>query len=205
MTGGVIETRAERLLPPSRKPYAEIAWWGMVLFIMSEGAMFAYFLASYFYLGVANPSWPPAGTEKPKLALPLIMTALLVTSSIVLYLGEKSYENDKRGAYRIGVIVTLALGIGFLLLQWREYHDKLQHVSPTEHAYESLFFTITSFHGAHVAIGLLILAWTLLRETTGWIDPDRPVAIHVSSLYWHFVDVVWLAIIVCIYLSPRFY
>lgn len=205
MSGGVIETRAERLLPPSRKPYADVGWWGMVLFIMTEGTMFAYFLTSYFFLGVENPRWPPAGVPEPALRLPLVMTALLVASSIALYVAQRAFDNSKRRHYRIGVLVTLLLGIGFLLLQWREYHEKLLTASPSDNSYESLFFTITSFHGAHVLVGLLILAWTLLRETTGRIDPERPVAIHVSSLYWHFVDVVWLAIIVCIYLSPRFY
>lgn len=200
-----IEMRHDHLLPPSSKPYAEVGWWAMVLFCLSEGAMFAYFLASYFYLGIDNQFWPPAGIEKPKLELPLIMTALLLTSSIVLYVAEKKFESGKRVAYRVGTAVTLLLGAGFLLLQWREYHDKLKHFTPQAHAYGSLFFTITGFHGAHVATGLLMIGWTLAREITGWVKPEQPLAVHNTSLYWHFVDGVWLAILTSLYLSPRFY
>jgi heme/copper-type cytochrome/quinol oxidase subunit 3 len=175
----------------------------MVLLCASEAALFAYFIVSYFYLGAANPAWPPAGTELPKLQLPLIMTALLLSSSVVLIVAERQRERGNRAAYRAGLALTMILGIGFLSMQAMEYREKLQHFKPTSNAYASTFFTITGFHGAHVAFGVLLLLLTLFRDLLGRIDPDRPVAVKVSSLYWHFVDLVWLVILTSLYLSPR--
>ena len=200
-----IELRSDHLLPEARTPHQEVAWWAMVLFCMNEGALFAYFIASYFYVGLGNRFWPPMGIDRPALRLPLIMTALLLSSSVVLWLAERGRERGARLRYRLLTGLTLLLGLGFLYLQGREYREKLHHFTPQTHAYTSLFFTITGFHGAHVAFGLLLIAWALLRDLRGRVDPAKPLAITVTSLYWHFVDGVWLVILLSLYLSPRFY
>ena len=198
------ELRSDHLLPPAWKPSHEVGWWAMVLVCATEAALFAYFIAAYFYLAVSNPAWPPAGFELPKLEKPLIMTLLLVSSSVVLFIAERLREHGRRAAYRVGTGVTVLLGVGFLALQTLEYREKLRTMSPMSNAYASTFYTITGFHGAHVAFGLLLLLYTLLRDSLGRIEPERPIVVKVSSLYWHFVDVVWLAILTSLYLSPRF-
>jgi heme/copper-type cytochrome/quinol oxidase subunit 3 len=175
----------------------------MMLVCASEAALFAYFIVSYFYLGASNPAWPPAGVQLPKLEKPLIMTVLLVSSSVVLVLAERQREHGRRSVYRGGVALTVLLGIAFLALQAGEYREKLRTLAPTSNAYASLFYTITGFHGTHVAFGLLLLLFTLLRDVRGRIDPERPIPVKVASLYWHFVDIVWLAILTSLYLSPR--
>ena len=200
-----IELRSDHLLPPAQRPHNEVGWWGMVLFLFNEAALFASLIASYLYLGLRSRFWPPAGIPKPELRLPLIMTALLVSSSIVLVFAEKAFERGARAAHRVGTLITVALGVAFLLIQAREYADKLAHGSPTEHAYESLFFTITGLHGAHVAFGLLVLLWALARAWSGTSTPRHPLAVKNASLYWHFVDGVWLVILTTLYLSPRWY
>ena len=199
------EMRSDHMLPPANNPRAEVGWWGMVVFLLNEATLFACLIASYFYLGIENTSWPPAGMERPQLGLPLIMTLLLVSSSVVLVYADRSFERGQRVRYRAGMIVTVLLGLGFLLLQAREYQDKLQHMSPTQHAYPSVFFTITGLHGTHVAFGLLLLLWALLREVTGRLNTRHSLAIKNVSLYWHFVDGVWLVILTSLYLSPRWY
>ena len=200
-----IEMRSDHLLPPPPSPRSHTAWWGMVLFLLNEATLFASLIGGYFYLGLGNRSWPPAGTPKPELRLPLVMTALLLSSSIVLFFGEKGFEQGKRIRYRIATLVTILLGLGFLFVQAREYADKLKAHSPSENAYESIFFTITGLHGTHVAFGVLFLVWALCREWSGTTHPRYPLAIKNSSLYWHFVDGVWLVILTCLYLSPRWY
>lgn len=199
-----IESGADRLLPPAASPAAQVGGWGMVLFICNEAALFACLVASYFYLGVSNPAWPPAGIEKPVLRLPIIMTVLLVSSSVVLLWAERQHTSGHRAAYRAGTVVTIVLGLGFLALQAREYADKLAHVRATENAYTSMFFTITGLHGTHVAFGVLMLLWALCREIAG-TAPPHALAIRNTSLYWHFVDAVWLVILTSLYLSPRWY
>jgi heme/copper-type cytochrome/quinol oxidase subunit 3 len=200
-----IETRSDHLLPPPPSPRSQVGWWGMVLFCMNEAALFACLIARYFYLGLNSRFWPQAGIEKPKLRMPLIMTALLLSSSAVLVYAERGFEKGQRIRYRIGTLITVLLGLGFLYVQLREYHDKLKTMHPTEHAYASIFYTITGLHGTHVAFGLLVLLWALLRDLTGTTQPRYPLAIKNASLYWHFVDGVWLVILTSLYLSPRWY
>jgi heme/copper-type cytochrome/quinol oxidase subunit 3 len=202
MTAGAQEVR---LLPPGRMTHREVGYWGMVLFCFTEAALFAYLLSSYFYLGVSNAFWPPAGVERPKLQKPLIMTALLLSSSIVLFFAEKAREHGKKRPYFAGVTVTILLGLGFLAFQFAEYREKLRHMPPRSHAYASIFYLITGFHGSHVALGLLLLIWTLLADGRGRLSVDAPLAVKNASLYWHFVDGVWLVILTCLYLSPRWY
>jgi heme/copper-type cytochrome/quinol oxidase subunit 3 len=177
----------------------------MVLFLLNEGALFASLLSSYLYLGVENHSWPPTGTSKPELALPLGMTAVLLSSSITCFLAERGYERGRSAAYRLGTFVTMLLGIAFLGMQAIEYRNKLQHGGPAQNAYQSTFFTITGLHGVHVAFGILFLAWALLREWRGTTSPRRSLAVRNASVYWHFVDGVWLVILTTLYLSPRWY
>jgi heme/copper-type cytochrome/quinol oxidase subunit 3 len=190
-------------LPLARTGRAEAGRWAMLLFLVNEATLFGCLVASYFYLGFVTHVWPPSGVERPALALPLIMTALLLSSSVALVAAEAALKRRKPTAYRAGVVVAIGLGAGFLALQLVEYHDKLGRLHPSDNAYASLFYTITGLHGTHVAFGLLFLAWALARESTGTASPSRSVAIRNSSLYWHFVDAVWLVILTSLYLSPR--
>jgi cytochrome c oxidase subunit III len=182
---------------------AEVGRSGMVLFLVNEATLFACLVSSYFYLALASPKWPPAGIALPSLTLPLIMTAALLSSSGVLVYAERELERGNRARYRAGVSVTVLLGATFLLLQAKEYAEKLHDVSPTASAYGSLFFTITGLHGAHVAFGLLFLLWSLLASVKRPSLSARSLAISNASLYWHFVDGVWLVILTSLYLSPR--
>jgi heme/copper-type cytochrome/quinol oxidase subunit 3 len=200
-----IELRSDHLLPPACRPHNDVGWWAMVLFLFNEAALFASLLASYLYLGLRSSAWPPPGVAKPALELPLIMTALLLSSSVALVVADRAFERGATTMHRAWTLVTVVLGASFLLIQAREYADKLKHGGPTGHAYESLFFTITGLHGAHVAFGLLLLLWALARAWSGTTTPRRPLAIKNASLYWHFVDGVWLVILTTLYLSPRWY
>lgn len=194
-----------RLLPAPEHPRATVDWWGMAWFCATEATLFACLLASYFYLGVSNPRWPPAGIPDPKLQLPLVMTVLLVSSSVVIHWGEKALTSGGRARFRAALAVTMLLGLGFLSLQALEYADKLKHESPSGHAYTALFFATTGLHGAHVAFGLLMWAYVGLRELLGHFDARHHVAVKNVSLYWHTVDAIWLAILAVLYLSPRLY
>lgn len=196
---------ATRSTGPADAVHREVGYWAMGLFCCTEAALFAYLLSSYFYLGVSNSSWPPAGSLVPALPKPLFMTVFLVSSSVVLLFAERVRATRGPRAYRIGVLITIALGLGFLTLMTLEYRDKLPFMTPQSSAYASLFYLITGFHGSHVCLGLLILGWTLVADTRGRLSGEPPVAVKNASLYWHFVDGVWLVILTCLYLSPRWY
>lgn len=192
-----------RPAPRPERSTRSVAWWGMALLCATEGTLFACLIASYFYLAVGSRRWPPPGIEVPKLLLPGMMTACLVLSSAVLHWAERGIRQGQRGRLTAALAGSIMLGAAFLALQAREYADKLKHFRPQEHAYASLFYTITGFHGAHVAAGVLLLSYTLLRAARGHFTARDHVGVSVTALYWHFVDVVWLVIVISLYLSPR--
>ena len=177
-----------------------LGWWGMTWLIATEAALFAYLLFAYFYLAsAAQTRWPPSGPPELSLALP--NTFVLLASSAALLWAERGMDRDRPGRLRLGLAVTILLGAAFLVVQGFEYHRAA--FSPSTDAYGSLFFTITGLHGAHVLVGLLMNAFALAMALAGPLTRARRVAIHNAALYWHFVDVVWLVVFTCLYLSPR--
>jgi heme/copper-type cytochrome/quinol oxidase subunit 3 len=174
---------------------------GMWMFIITEAALFLMLFFSYFYLAQGGWTWP--FQKPPKLHYALPMLAVLWISSAVLYWGEKAVEKQRRATGMLSLILTLALGIGFLVLSFFEYREHLRELKPTSNVYGSIFYTITSFHALHVITGLLMLAYLLILPE--WEPTDRPPhrPFHNAALYWHFVDVVWLFVVVFLYVVPN--
>lgn len=181
-----------------------LGWWGMVLFVTTEAALFAVLLASYFYLRFQSGSpWPPGGIKEPELMRPLIMTALLLPSSLPVMWAERGIRRGRRGRLRLGLLATLLMGGAFLAMQAMEYATKLTEFTLTTNVYGSLFYTITGFHGLHVTVGLLMVAWLLAASLRGSFGYRRHERVRLTAIYWHFVDVVWAAILFTVYLSER--
>ncbi|MGH2788334.1 MAG: cytochrome c oxidase subunit 3 [Actinomycetota bacterium] len=197
--------------PPSGRLADHVAgstsfgWWGMVWLIATEAMLFGALIASYFYLRFkSGVEWPPGDIAKPTLALPLVMTVILLSSSIPVHMAERAVKKGNQRTLRVGLAVGFVLGAAFLSLQSVEYAEKLREFSPTTNAYGSLFFTITGFHGLHVLIGLLFSLWTQTRAWRDAFDENRHVTVQNFTMYWHFVDVVWIFVLATIYLSPNF-
>ena len=176
----------------------------MVLFIATEATLFAVLLGSYFYIRFqAGPQWPPPQIGPPELMVPLIMTALLLPSSLPLIWAERGIRLGQQWRLRVGLATTLALGLGFLTMLATEYGQTLEEFTLTTDTYGSLFYTVTGFHGLHVTGGLLMLGWLLAASIRGSFDSSRHEPVRLIALYWHFVGVVWVAILFTIYLEPR--
>ena len=128
---------------------------------------------------------------------------------------EDHEEIARAVAHRIAAVIRdkaeagerCVLGLVFLYVQYREYHEKLKHFRPWSHSYGAIFFTITGFHGMHVLFGVLVLAWALVRATVngGHWDEHEHTGVACVSLYWHTVDAVWLFIVASLYVSPHLY
>jgi len=175
-------------------------WWVMVLIICTEAMLFAYLLFYYFYLGsMANTPWPPGGPPDLKLALP--NTIILLLSSATMWWGETGIRSGSQMRLRMGMLITLILGIIFLVIQGIEYSKK--DFALQSNAYGSLFFTITGFHGAHVFVGLLFNLVVQIRAWLGHFTMERHLAVTNAAMYWHFVDAVWLVVFTSLYLVPR--
>ena len=192
-------------LPNHAEGPRAFGWWGMVWLIATEATLFGMLIASYFYLRFRHgPVWPPDGIEKPELVLPLVMTAILWSSSFPVHVAERGIRRGQQGRLRFGLAAGFLLGATFLVMTLAvEWPEKLRHFSPTTNVYGSLFFTLTGFHAAHVAGGLALSAWTQVRAWRGAFDEHRHLTVQNFALYWHFVDVVWAFVLSAIYLSPH--
>ncbi len=177
-------------------------WWGMVLLITTEFALFASLIASYFYLRSGQPVWPPDGIKMPELTLPIIMTCVLALSSVPMFWASSGVRKGNQTALRIGLLLSFLLGLAFIGMQVYEY----AHEDATfgGNSYGSLFFTITGLHGLHVTLGLLLNIFVSIQAWMGLFSEKRHLAIENVALYWHFVDAVWVFMIFpSLYILPR--
>jgi heme/copper-type cytochrome/quinol oxidase subunit 3 len=175
--------------------------WAMVMFVATEASLFVMLFFTYYYLGhVSRGPWPP---EPPKMRLALIMLVVLLVSSAVLHAGELAEKAGRKAAARGFVALTVLMGVGFLALQTVEYRNHLKTLLPTDNAYGSIFYTLTSFHAAHLVLGLLMLVYVLALPEIGPGTKPPHRALHNASLYWHFVDFVWVLIVALLYVAPN--
>jgi len=172
----------------------------MYTLIATESLLFVCLFASYFFLN-SDDRW--ATDQPPKLTYALIMLFVLLLSSFVLGWGEKQAGAEQYGAARLALWLTVLLGLGFMGLQYFEYGDHWKTLTPMSDSYGSIFYAITTFHAAHVVMGLLMLGYVGILPSYGptRVPPYRPY--HVAALYWHFVDVVWIAVVGLLYILPN--
>jgi heme/copper-type cytochrome/quinol oxidase subunit 3 len=203
-TAAVTTELPEGDLPHLAHGSRSFGWWGMVWLIATEATLFAALIASYFYLRfLSTPVWPPDGIEDPELVLPLVMSAILLSSTIPVHIAERGIKEGKQGRLRWGLGIGFLLGAIFMVLTLAvEWPEKLHEFSPTTNAYGSLYFMITGFHAAHVIGGLLFSLWTQVRAGRGAFSKERHLTVQNFAMYWHFVDVVWIFVLSTIYLSP---
>ncbi len=183
---------------------------GMALFIVSEVMFFAAFFWAFFNSSVFPKLpltdtweimvgvWPPEGivTFDPW-DIPFINTLILLLSgTTVTWAHHALLENNQRDLVR-GLALTVTLGVLFSLMQAYEYHHA--HFGFTDGIYASTFYLATGFHGAHVLMGTTFLAVNLVRARRGTLTPKGHLGFEFAAWYWHFVDVVWLFLFICVY------
>ncbi|HZU65048.1 MAG TPA: cytochrome c oxidase subunit 3 [Novosphingobium sp.] len=181
--------------------------YGMILFIASEvmffvGWFWAFFDFSLFPSTIAKVvggHWPPVGIDKvlDPFDLPLLNTLILLCSGTTVTWAHHGLIHGDRGALKKGLLLTIVLGLLFTSLQAFEYaHAPFAFGKNT---YGSAFYMATGFHGLHVIIGTIFLTVCLFRAYRGDFTPRQHFGFEAAAWYWHFVDVVWLFLFVCIY------
>ncbi|HXE20158.1 cytochrome c oxidase subunit 3 [Castellaniella sp. UC4442_H9] len=174
-------------------------WWGMMALIATEAALFSYLIFSYFYLGSqTGQHWPPEGL--PKLGIGALNTGVLLSSSVFVWLCERLVRRRRIRWAAASMGTGILLGLIFVGIQLREWHNHPYGIAT--HQYGSLYFTITGFHVLHVLVGLVVLSMLLIWVAMGYFDERRSAALKIGSLYWHFVDVVWIFIFTTLYVTP---
>jgi heme/copper-type cytochrome/quinol oxidase subunit 3 len=177
------------------------ATWGLALFITTEAIIFTLLFVSYWYVRSGSTAWPPVGDAPPKLLIPLINTAILLSSSGTAIWAERGIKRGSQGQLRLGMAITFALGLAFLALQLNEYAN--EELVLQSSAYASFFFVITGFHTTHVFVGLMMWAYVQLRAWCGHFNAGKHLAVTNVGWYWHFVDVIWLFVLAIVYISPH--
>jgi cytochrome c oxidase subunit III len=173
---------------------------GMLLFIASEVMFFGGLFATYFNARAsATGAWgPPEGAHELDLPLAAVLTAILVSSSFTMQFGVWAIRRGDIGKLRMWTAITLGLGILFLAGQLYDYSTLGFGIA--DGVFGTVFYTLTGFHGAHVFGGVVGLTIVLARALRGQFSARNHVAVEAVSMYWHFVDVVWIGVFSTIYL-----
>jgi cytochrome c oxidase subunit 3 len=146
---------------------------------------------------VGNAPWPAEGDTLPKLVAGF-NTFILISSSFTIHFAQESIKRDNRRGLKTGMVATFLLGLTFLFIQINEYI----HIgfSPQDSAQGSVFYGLTGLHGAHVTIGLILLAMVTRRAFKGHYSAEEHRGMEVPGIYWHFVDVMWIIVYTTVYL-----
>jgi cytochrome c oxidase subunit 3 len=182
---------------------------GFILFLASEVMFFGGLFAAYFIARADATEWPPEnmltaeqiarGVKlEVEFALPFIATILLVLSSVTIQFGVLAIRRGDRTALIRWLMVTIVLGLVFLTAQMYDYSQL--HFRAGDTVYGTTFYTLTGFHGAHVAGGVIFMGVMLARSMAGQFSAASHEAVEACSFYWHFVDVVWIALFTVLYI-----
>jgi cytochrome c oxidase subunit 3 len=195
--------------------------YGMILFIVSEVMFFVAWFWIFFEMALfhhhrtasaieevraAWQHWPPAGVETVSpWRLPLVNTLTLLLSGTTVTWAHHALQVGDRRSAKIGLALTIVLGVLFTSIQAYEYHHIIAHhlffneASANAGLYGNAFFMATGFHGFHVLIGTIFLTICLIRLLNGAFTPKQHFGFEAAAWYWHFVDVVWLFLFSFIY------
>ncbi len=169
---------------------------GMLLFIASEVMLFGSFFTAYFFVRMHAKVWPPPGFERP-VYIAGINTIVLVSSSFTVHWALQSIKRGNRAGMQAGLLLTFLLGFTFLFTQALEYARI--GFAPRDNAFTTTFFCLTGLHGAHVMVGLTLLGIATVRAFRGHFSAEHHQGVEVPSIYWHFVDVMWIVVYSTVY------
>jgi cytochrome o ubiquinol oxidase subunit 3 len=174
--------------------------YGFWIFLLSDIIMFAAFFATYAVLADATAGGP-AGKDLFDLREAAIETACLLASSFTCGLASIGARFDRSSLFYAAMVATFVLGAAFLVLEVREFADLAQHGNgPARSAFLSGFFTLVGCHGLHVSAGLLWLLTMMAQVWAKGFRADIQRRILCFALFWHALDIIWVALVTVVYL-----
>ena len=192
--------------PTPQYPAIKPGMMGMYIFLASEVMFFGSLFATYFYLFGSHVVWPPHASNPDYYVswfpIPLVNTVVLLSSGVTCHFALEAMSHDNRTRFFVLQITTIILGFAFEAGQLIEFVKAFQRgLNLTSNNFASAFFTMTGFHGAHVLGGLILLTLILYRAARGQFNSRNHVGVAAVTLYWHFVDVVWIFLFGILYLQ----
>ena len=175
---------------------------GMGCLIFAESAIFTIFVVAYlFYVG-KNLTGP---TPREVLETPIFCTICLLSSSLTIHVAGKLLERGRRGPFLLLWLLTITLGTLFLYGTGQEWHRLIyEHgLTISTNLFGTTYYSLVGLHAFHVTAGLIMLSIVLLFGLAGRVGPEQSARVDVLSLYWHFVDAVWVVVFTVVYVLGR--
>jgi cytochrome c oxidase subunit 3 len=176
---------------------ADNSKFGFIVFLLSESVIFLSFFTGYIVYKTTVTDWYPPGVTGLETREPLINTIVLVSSSFVIYVAERYLHDKKLWGFRLFLLATIAMGSYFLWGQAVEWHSL--PFTYQSGLFGGMFFLLTGFHGLHVLTGVLLQTLMLGRSFIPGNYDNGFFGVEATSLFWHFVDVIWIALYMLIY------
>ena len=171
---------------------------GFPVFLLSESFIFVSFFVTYALLRWKNPNWFPSGVTGLDIPRAAINTVILASSSIVIYSAERALDRHKLLKFRRLWLLTAVLGIIFLIGQAIEWHN--MPLGLDAGLAGATFYLLTGFHGLHIFTGVVLLLYMYFRSLVPGNYNAGHQGVSAVSLFWHFVDVIWIILFVLLYI-----
>jgi cytochrome c oxidase subunit III len=194
---------------PLAVPASETPWTlpsrgrvGMFSLIMAESAIFTIFVVAYiFYIG-KSLSGP---TPQQVLRVPIFATVCLLSSSLTIHLALGALEKGKMAIFKLLWLLTLSLGAIFLTKTGLEWHHLIyeEGLTISTNLFGTTYYSLVGLHAFHVTVGLVGLTSAMLFALAGKVKQEHTYHLGVFSLYWHFVDAVWVVVFTTVYIIGR--
>ncbi|MFQ3617407.1 MAG: heme-copper oxidase subunit III [Cyanobacteriota bacterium] len=178
--------------------HAGNSMFGFIVFLLSESVIFLSFFAGYILVKTTTPNWLPAGVAGLEVSKPAINTVVLVASSFVAYFAERALKKENLLVFRLLWLLTMAMGVYFLVgqaIEWSELEFGF-----SDGVFGGLFYLLTGFHGLHVLTGILLMGIMLFKSFVPNNYVGGHTGVDATSLFWHFVDVIWIILFILIYI-----
>ena len=189
---------------------------GMWLFLVTEVMFFGGMLAAYMLYRIWYPVAWADGSNELNIVMGGVNTAVLIFSSLTMAMAVRSAQTGKRNLTMVFLVVTMLLGLTFLVIKFFEYKEKfeLHHVpgpyfqfegpeAPHVQIFFSVYFALTGVHALHMVIGFTLLSVILWMTYKNRFSPEWYTPVELAGLYWHFVDIVWIFLFPLLYLVDR--
>lgn len=181
----------------------ELRLQGFLLFLISDCVLFSSFIFAYLYLRNSGQGWPPPGIQRLDVAFAAWNSVVLFGSGATMHYALENFKHGNFMKYMWFLLATIVLGIGFLGGQAYEYNHLIfsEHVTWSGSGiFGASFFTLTGMHGFHVFLGVCYLSVLVLQSAAGVYTKGKFFGITAGTLYWHFVDVIWVVLFSIFYL-----
>jgi cytochrome c oxidase subunit 3 len=190
---------AEQRIEWDRPARGRVAMFGL---IAAEAAIFTIFVVAYlFYVGKSLTGPLP----KDVLSVPIFYTICLLSSSLTIHQAAKSLRRGSVRIFGILWLATIALGAAFLYGTATEWHRLIYHdgLTISTNLFGTTYYSLVGLHGFHVVVGLVALSMVMVFTFLGNVRPEHAERVDVLSLYWHFVDTVWIVVFTVVYVIGR--